>query len=231
MRILLVEDHPDLRDLTAAHLRARGFTVDAARDKAGARAALRAAVYDALVVDLGLPDGDGADLIAAAGRAAAARHEAAPPVVILTARDSLEDRVAGLNGGADDYVVKPFRVEELEARLRAVLRRPGARSGRELRVGDLVFDSVSREVRVAERICPLRRRESLVLETLLLANGRLVVRDVLQERLYGLEDEVTPNALETAVSRLRRALAVAGSNVWVETQRGLGYRVVARACA
>ena len=95
----------------------------------------------------------------------------------------------------------------------------------------LLAYEATREVRVAERICPLRRRESLVLETLLLANGRLVVRDVLQERLYGLEDEVTPNALETAVSRLRRALAVAGSNVWVETQRGLGYRVVARACA
>ncbi len=226
VRILLVEDHAALRELTSAHLAARGFVVDEVAGVEAARAALASTRYDALVVDLGLPDGDGAELIARQGRAAKLRGEAPAPALILTARDSLEDRLAGLNGGADDYLVKPFRVEELEARLRAVLRRPGARRDRVLTLGDLSLDTVSREARVGASAWPLGRREALLLEALLLANGRLVVRDDLADRLYGCEEAVTPNALEMAVSRLRRALAEAGAAVRIQTQRGVGYRIV-----
>ena len=222
MRILLVEDHAALRELTSAHLAARGFVVDEVGGVEEARAAMASMRYDALVVDLGLPDGDGAELIARQGRAAKLRGEAPVPALILTARDSLEDRLAGLNGGADDYLVKPFRVEELEARLRAVLRRPGARIDRVLTLGDLSLDTITREVRVGESAWPLARREALLLEALLLAHGRLVVRDDLGDRLYGSEQAVTPNALEMVVSRLRRALVDAGAAVRVETQRGGG---------
>ena len=226
MRILLVEDHAGLRELTSAHLVARGFVVDGVAGVEEARAALDTVRYDALVVDLGLPDGDGAELIARQGRMAALRGEPPAPALILTARDSLEDRLAGLNGGADDYLVKPFRVEELEARLRAVLRRPGARVERVLSLGDLTFDTVSREVRAGDGAWPLGRREALLLEALLLANGRILVRDDLADRLYGADEPVTPNALEVVVSRLRRALADAGASARIETQRGVGYRLL-----
>lgn len=226
MRILLVEDHAALRELTSAHLAARGFVVDEVGGIEEAWAALEATRYDALVVDLGLPDGDGAELIARRGHAAARRGEAPAPALILTARDSLEDRLAGLNGGADDYLVKPFRVEELEARLRAVLRRPGARLERVLSLANVSLDTVTRDIRVGGASWLLPRREALLLEALLLAQGRLVVRDDLADRLYTSEEAVTPNALEMVVSRLRRSLVEACAKVLIETQRGVGYRIV-----
>jgi two-component system, OmpR family, response regulator QseB len=218
MRILLVEDHKALRTMTAAYLAENGFVVDAVASAEAARAALDVAVYDAMILDLGLPDGDGRLLLAHR-----ARGRAAPPALILTARDGLADRIDGLNAGADDYLVKPFDLPELQARLRAVLRRPGARAEIELGLGRLAFDTVSREARVEGRPIVLRRRETLLLEALLAARGRIVVRDVLEERLYGHDDMVTPNALEAAVSRLRRALSDADAGVHVETRRGIGY--------
>ena len=227
MRILLVEDHASLRELTASHLTARGFVVDTARDLGEAQAALDVVAYDALVIDLGLPDGDGIALLSRRGRRAGQSAAPTPPALILTARDGVEDRIAGLNAGADDYLVKPFKMEELEARLRAVLRRPGARTGMEQCLGDLSFDTVGREARVRGRPLPLRRREMLLLESLLSQPGRIVVRDVLEERLYGADDAVTPNALEAVVSRLRRALAEAAVDVRIETHRGIGYRLLA----
>lgn len=210
MRILLVEDHRQLGALTAGQLISRGFVVDVARSVAEARAALDVTRYGALVLDLGLPDGEGLSLISVRGRPAERSGAGPPPVLILTARDGVEDRIAGLNAGADDYLVKPFRVEELEARLRAILRRPGARAPRTLGVGDLVFDTVAREARVGLTAITLRRREGL-LEILLGAHGRLVVRDLIEEQLYGADEAVTPNALEAVVSRLRRTLAEVGA--------------------
>lgn len=225
MKILLVEDHAAIRELTAAHLTARGFVVDVARTVAEASEALDIARYDALVVDLGLPDGDGAALIASRGRASRLTGDPPPPALILTARDDLEERVAGLDAGADDYVVKPFRVEELEARIRAVLRRPGARSHITLRMGSLSFDTVSRTASVDGKDLPLRRREALLLEALLTSSGRLVARDVLEQRLYSADEAVTPNALEKSASRLRRALTEAGADLRIETHRGVGYKI------
>lgn len=222
MRILLLEDHEALRSMTAAYLAENGFVVDVAATLAIAREAMESVVYDAMILDLGLPDGDGRELLSPTARNR-------PPALILTARDSLAERIEGLNAGADDYLVKPFELGELQARLRAVLRRPGARSEVALSLGDLTFDTVSREARVAGRPLDLRRRETLLLEALLAARGRLVVRDVLDERLYGHDEAVTPNALEAAVSRLRRALEAAGAGVRLETRRGIGYLLRAKA--
>ena len=207
--------------MTAAYLAENGFVVDDVASVRAAREAMAGAAYDAMILDLGLPDGDGRALLGPAADR--------PPALILTARDSLAERIDGLNAGADDYLVKPFDLAELQARLRAVLRRPGARSGVALSLGDLTFDTISREARVDGRPLALRRRETLLLEALLAARGRLVVRDVLDERLYGYDQAVTPNALEASVSRLRRALEAAGAAVRLETRRGIGYLLRAKA--
>lgn len=222
-RILLVEDHESVRGLAAGHLQDRGFTVDQATDLSSARAAMAAAAYDALVVDLGLPDGDGLELLRGRG------PDAEPPAVIVTARDGVSDRIQGLNAGADDYLVKPFDLQELEARLRAVLRRPGRRRHVILRLGALEFDTASREATVAGAPLQLRRREALLLETLMGGAGRIVVRDLLEERLYGFDEAFTPNALEAVVSRLRRALDDSGSGLSIEARRGIGYVLAERA--
>jgi DNA-binding response OmpR family regulator len=223
MRILLVEDHDALRRMTAEHLVQSGFVVDAVGSVEAAREALDVARYDAMVLDLGLPDGSGAELLKASRRG-----RPSPPALILTARDGVAERIAGLNAGADDYMVKPFDLAELEARLRAVLRRPGVRAEVQLSLGSLVFDTVSREAKVAGGPIPLRRRETLLLEALIASAGRIVVRDILEERLYGHDQMVTANALEAAVSRLRKALDDAGAGVRIETRRGIGYLLRAR---
>jgi DNA-binding response OmpR family regulator len=219
MKVLLVEDHDELRRMTAAHLSERGFVVDAVDTVAGARAALGTSDYDAMVLDMGLPDGDGAMLlVGGSGRPP-------PPALMLTARDRVEDRITGLNAGADDYMVKPFDLSELEARLRAILRRPGRRAPVALTLGRLRFDTPSHEAFLDETPLNLGRREALLLEVLLSAAGRIVVRDILSDRLYGFNEPVTPNALDAAVSRLRRSLDRAGAGVVLETRRGIGYRL------
>jgi two-component system response regulator QseB len=219
-RVLLVEDRAPMRQLIAAHLRERGFVVDEAGTVAQARDSLAVGAYAALVVDLGLPDGDGSELLGGG---------CAPPALVITARDSVGDRIAGLNAGADDYLTKPFDLEELEARLRAILRRPGARREVRLVVGDIAFDTAARQAWVGEAALPLRRRELLLLEALMIAAERIMVRDLLEEQLYGFETAVTPNALEVSISRLRRVLEQAGSQARLETQRGVGYRLTASA--
>src|SRR3712207_2308706 len=223
MRVLLVEDHAALRKMVADHLARRGFAVDATASAGEARDALAVVSYDALVLDLGLPDDDG---IAVLGEARA-RTAGRLPTLVVTARDAIEDRVRGLNAGADDYIVKPFDLLELEARLRAVLRRPGARDNPALRCGRLAFDSASRQASVEAAALDLTRREADLLEELLRAAGRTVVRDALEERLYRFDEPVTANALEATVSRLRKRLADAGAGVRIETKRGIGYRLVA----
>ena len=202
MRILLLEDHPALRAMVGDHLTRRGFAVDAVGRGEDALAALAAVAYDALVLDLGLPDLDGTEILAALR----ARGAGGLPILMLTARGAVPERVAGLDAGADDYLVKPFALEELDARLRG---RAGA--GR-------VVDGTPLD---------LPRREAALLEELLRAAGRVVVKDLLEERLYGADEPVTPNALEATASRLRRRLAEAGAGVRVETKRGIGYRLVA----
>jgi len=223
VRVLLIEDHRALREMIAAHLIERGFAIDAVGDAEHARSALAAVAYDAAVVDLGLPDADGIELLGHIRARTAGRL----PAIILTARDGVDERVRGLNAGADDYIVKPFDLTELEARLRAVLRRPGMRDNPSYSCGALRFDSGSRDAVVEGVVLDLSRRETDLLEELLRAKERVVVKDVLEERLYSFQDSVTGNALEAVVSRLRKKLAGAGAGFRLETKRGIGYRLVA----
>jgi two-component system response regulator QseB len=213
-----------MREMISDHLVERGFTVDAVGRAEDAYAALAVASYDALVLDLGLPDADGMQLLKEA-RACTVRHL---PTLIVTARDALDDRTRGLNAGADDYIVKPFELVELEARLRAVLRRPGVREDIVLSYGPLALDTVSREASVRGVLLDLSRREAALLEELLRAAGRIVVKDTLEDRLYALDRTVTDNALEAIVSRLRKKLAAAHASVRIDTKRGVGYRLLAQ---
>ena len=223
MRVLLLEDHAALREMIGDHLARGGFAIDAFERGEEAIEAAAVASYDAIILDLGLPDIDGMEVLATIR----ARSEGALPAVIVTARDAVDDRVRGLNGGADDYLVKPFALVELEARLRAVLRRPGLRTGVVYACGGLTFDAASRVAAVSGTELDLSRRESALLEELLRARGRVAIKDVLEEHLYGFDQAVTHNALEATVSRLRRRLAEAGAQVRIETKRGIGYRLVA----
>ncbi|WP_239478991.1 response regulator transcription factor [Lichenicola cladoniae] len=226
MRILLIEDHATLREMLSAHLRHIGFAVDVMPTGRLALAAAAAAPYNAIVLDLGLPDMDGMAVLEELRGSA----NADAAVLILTARGGLEDRVAGLDAGADDYLLKPFDLPEFDARLRAVIRHGASRAadrGRLLRFGDLAFDAVSREAQAGPLKLSLTRRERALLEALLEAGGRTVQRDAIEGRLYSFNEPVGSNALEAAVSRLRRHLADAGSNVTVENLRGVGYRLLA----
>ncbi|BBB95099.1 DNA-binding response OmpR family regulator [Bradyrhizobium japonicum] len=218
MRVLLVEDQPDMVAALRAALARHDMLVDHAPDLLEAEAIAAAGSYDAIVLDRQLPDGDGLSLIAklrASGNAV--------PVLVLTARGELADRVAGLDSGADDYLGKPFAFEELLARLRALLRRPAGVQQHAARIGRLSFDFTHREASVDGRPLELPRRERLVLESLLHRMGRMVQRSALMEAVYGLDDDVQPNALDSHVSRLRRRLAEADAGVTINGVRGLGY--------
>ncbi len=221
MRLLLVEDHAGLREMLQAHLASVGFATDAFADGADALAAAALVDYDAAVLDLGLPGIDGMELLRRL------RRDVRPalPVIVLTARDAVAARIGGLDAGADDYILKPFDVDEFVARLRSVLRRPGPRRDAVETWGDVTFDTVTRMASVRDAPMTLTRREAGLLEELVLAGGRTVVRDGLEERIYGFNEKVSGNALEAIVSRLRRRLASAASVVTVETVRGIGYRL------
>ncbi|MCC8962722.1 response regulator transcription factor [Bradyrhizobium sp. Pear76] len=218
MRVLLVEDQPDMVAALRAALARHDMLVDHAPDLLEAEAIAAAGNYDAIVLDRQLPDGDGLTLIPklrASGNAV--------PVLVLTARGELADRISGLDSGADDYLGKPFAFEELLARLRALLRRPANVQQHAARIGRLSFDFAHREASVDGRPLEMPRRERLVLETLLHRMGRMVQRSALMEAVYGLDDDVQPNALDTHVSRLRRRLAEADAGVTINGVRGLGY--------
>jgi DNA-binding response OmpR family regulator len=218
MRVLLVEDNPRLRALTQRQLRGAGFAVDAVGELAEADAAARAETYDAIILDLGLPDGDGGSFLRALRAAGKAT-----PVLVLTARDALDDRVTHLDWGADDYMVKPFAAAELAARLRALLRRPGQTLGGKLTLGDVVLDTAARTVEAGGRMLPLSRRELALLELFLRRPARVVAKADIERAIYAFEDEVSGNTIEVLVHRLRRRLADAGSRVALETLRGIGY--------
>ncbi len=175
--------------MMTAYLSERGFAVQAAGTGAAALAALDATSYDALILDLGLPDMDGMDVLRAV-RAGDERGRATMPALILTARDAVSHRVRGLNEGADDYILKPFDLAEFEARLRAVLRRRGARDAPILHFGRVRFDVESRTAQVQDQPLDLTPREAALFEELLRKPAQIVVRDLLVERLYGLGDDV-----------------------------------------
>ena len=224
MKVLVVEDHRALRGLLADHLVQAGFAVDAAEDGRTAQALLEVGSYDAMILDLGLPDMDGMALLEKRRDTA----NADLPCIILTARDALQSRVAGLNAGADDYLLKPFDLRELEARLRAVLRRPGSRMNTLLRCGNLSFEPQARQMSVDgnPEVVRLARREAMLLEELLRIAPRIVIKERLEERLYAFNEPVTLNAIEALVSRLRRKLSAGGANSRIDTVRGLGYRLL-----
>lgn len=214
---MLVEDHPPLAEAVCDALRRAGFAVDHAATAAEALDLARLADHALVLLDLGLPDGDGLRLLPVL------RQGGRVPVIVLTARDRLADRLAGLDGGADDYVVKPVEMPELVARARAVLRRPGERADTVLRLGPLALDTAARSVTVHDTPVVLGRREVGVLEQLMRSAGRVASRRVLEDAIYALDDEVTPNALEAAVSRLRRALEAASCPVPIVNVRGVGW--------
>lgn len=218
MRLLVLEDEPELAGLVRRALERAGFAVDLAPDLALARDHLALARYDVFILDLGLPDGDGLALLREL-RGRGSRF----PVLVLTARDGPEDRVLGLDAGADDYLVKPFHMPELIARIRALLRRPDAAFGVSLSLGNLVLDTVTREVRVAGVSVGLSVRETTLLEQLLRHQSNVVPREMLEQRLYSFDAELGSNAMEVLVHRLRRKLADAAASLRVHTVRGVGY--------
>ena len=221
MRVLLVEDHRAMREMIADHLKERGFAVDAVGRGDHALAAAAVAQMDAVILDLGLPDMDGMKVLTSLRSS----HPELP-ALILTARDSMDDRLSGLNSGADDYIVKPFNLLELEARLRAVLRRTGSRHGTTYSLGGVTFDTVTREAAAFGKSLDLTRREAALLEELIRVPGQVITKDRLEDRLYALEDAGSANALEAAVSRLRRKLSVANTSLQIETKWGIGYRLI-----
>jgi DNA-binding response OmpR family regulator len=220
MRLLLVEDNPQLAELVQEGLTRQGFVIDRCGSLKDAMVARSAASYDLLLLDLGLPDGDGMSLVRELRKA-----NDSTPILILTARGGLNDRLIGLDGGADDYLVKPFEIAELAARCRALLRRPGASLGVVLHLGNVALDTTTRTVTVNGQRIEVPPREVALLEQLLRRAEQVVRRNQLEESLYSFGEEVTPNALESAVSRLRKRLSAADANVLVRTAHGIGYAI------
>lgn len=218
MRLLLVEDNERLAELVVKGCSDAGFAVDAVHSAEDARLALDTVSYDAVLLDLGLPDEDGLDVLKwlRAGRRAT-------PVLVLTARDTVTDRVDGLNAGADDYLPKPFAMEELVARIRAILRRPGGALGRELEAGNTIMDTVAREVRIDGAVASCSKREMDVLEMLMRRLGHVVTKRGLEDSIYPFGEEIASNSIEVCVHRLRKRLSDAQSNVVIHTVRGVGY--------
>jgi two-component system, OmpR family, response regulator QseB len=216
MRILVVEDDPILMDGLKVGLGLAGATVDDVATCADARAALAASRFDAVVLDLMLPDGSGLDLLAAMR----ARDDATP-VLLLTALDEAPDRVRGLDAGADDYLGKPFDLDELAARVRAIARRGQGRAGPVLKAGGLVLDPATLSATVEGRPVGLSRREFAVLAALMERPGVIRSKAEIEERLYGWQEEVESNTVEVHIHNLR----VKVGRALIETVRGLGYRV------
>jgi len=216
MRVLLVEDDRMLGDGVQAGLAAAGFVVDWVRDGEAALAALAGEGFAAVLLDLGLPRRDGLSVLASLRGAGNAL-----PVMILTARDQISDKVRGLDLGADDYMVKPFDLDELAARLRALVRRASGRADACLRHGELVIDPAARTVTLRGEAVSLTSREFDLLRVLLDAAGRVLTRRVLEEQLYAWGDAVESNALEVHIHHLRRKL---GSEL-IRTVRGVGYLI------
>jgi len=214
VRILVVEDDALLGDAIQAGLRQKGFVADWVRDGAAADHAIESGEHAAIVLDLGLPRRSGLEVLA---RLRARKDPV--PVLILTARDTVEDRIAGLDAGADDYLVKPFDLGELAARLRALTRRAGGSASSTIVVGTLSLDPATREVTWRGEATALSRKEFSLLHAFMLNAGRVMSREQLAEKLYGWGEEIESNALEVHLHHLRRKLFPGV----VQTLRGVGY--------
>lgn len=216
MRILVVEDNQTLASGIVAVLRSSGYAVDHVGDGAAALAVLAAERVDLMILDLNLPGVDGIEVLRAIRL-----KETGPGVLILSARAGLDDRVKGLDLGADDYMVKPFDVNELEARVRTILRRQAGLRSTTMSFGNVTFDMNSRAFSTADELLDLPARELSLLETLFLRQGKVVTKQAIMESLASFDEELSANAIEQYVSRLRRRLAPAG--LTVRTARGIGY--------
>ena len=219
MRVLIVEDEGDLRDRLVELISRQGMLADGVARLDEAAAALATTAFDLLLVDRALPDGDGLALLRGRGLSGMPR----PPAIVLTARDATSDIVQGLDGGADDYLTKPFEPDELLARVRVLLRRPARGPIEPLRIGTLSVEVGAGRVEVRGRDLPLPRREYLILEALARRHGRIVTRQSLDDAVYGFDDVVQSNTLEAQISRLRRRLREAGADVTIHVMRGVGY--------
>lgn len=215
MRVLLIEDDPDLLGAVSRALREEGYAVDTAMD--GEEGLFKASTweYDAIVLDIMLPKLDGWNVLASL------RAKKAVPVLVLTAKDSVGDRVRGLDGGADDYLVKPFELAELRARLRAVIRRAAGQPNPVIKVGDVVIDTRSRDVSRNNRTIDLTGREYSLVELLAMHAGRLVTKSMIYDHLFGEEDDSLSNLVEVHVSNIRKKLG----RDFITTRRGQGYMV------
>lgn len=220
MRFLLVEDTPDLGQAVMDRLSLDGHAVDWAQSLAAAEDHLAVSTYDLILLDIMLPDGDGRDFLAAHRKA---RRDT--PVIVMTARAAVSDRVALLDTGADDYVTKPFDFAELEARVRAVLRRRGGAAQTLVTFADLTFDPLGATVTVGTELRDLRNRELRLLEILIAGPDRIFSKGQLHDRLLSASEVVSDNAIEVYVGRLRKKLE--GSRARIETVRGVGYRLTA----
>ncbi len=216
MRILLIEDDTMIGDSVRSALKHEGFAVDWVRDGRAAQTTLATERFDLVLLDLGLPQVTGLDVL----RGLRAQKDATP-VIIVTARDDLASRVAGLDAGADDYVVKPFELEELTARMRAVIRRHAGRADPAIDVGPVTLDPTTRAVSVNGEGVILSAREYAVLEAMMLRPGAILSRAQLEDRLYGWGEEIESNAISVYVHQLRRKLG----EDFIHTVRGVGYYV------
>lgn len=216
MRILLVEDDMMIGDSVRSALRHEGFAVDWVRDGRAAQSTLATERFDLVLLDLGLPHVDGLDVL----RDMRARQDATP-VIIVTARDEVSSRVAGLDAGADDYVIKPFELEELTARMRAVIRRHAGRADPVIEVAPVTLDPTTRIVTVRGEPVVLSAREYAVLEAMMMRPGAILSRAQLEDRLYGWGEEIESNAISVYVHQLRRKLG----EDFIHTVRGVGYYV------
>ena len=216
MRILVVEDDPILSDGLRAGLSLTGATVDAVETCEEADAAMAASRYSAVVLDIMLPDGSGLDLL----RRLRSRRDATP-VLLLTARDSIGDKVSGLDSGADDYLAKPFDLDELAARLRAIVRREGGRAAPMLAHGSIVLSPADLAATVDGQPIRLSRREFAILSALMERPGQVRSRAELEERLYGWQEDIESNAVEVHIHNLRAKI---GKDA-IQTIRGVGYRM------
>jgi DNA-binding response OmpR family regulator len=220
MRLLMVEDSARLSSLTASGLAKHGFETDIVTTVADALAALTATHFSAIILELGLPDGDGLSIVQFL------RDRSSPtPVLILTARQSVGDRIKGLRRGADDYLGKPFAFEELVARLQALLRRPGTYLSDQLTLADLFLDVASCEITVDGSRHAISPREARVLEMLMRRSNRVVPKKVLEDELYGLAADGSANAVEAHISRLRKQLLETRAKLQIYTVRGVGYLI------
>lgn len=218
MRLLVVEDNAELSRLLADRLLSSGYDIDVAGSVDEARASLAATRYAAVILDLSLPDGDGSSILREL------RHRNDPiPVLVLTARGGVSDRVTGLRAGADDYLVKPFAFDELVARIESLLRRPGHLLGSSLQLANVVYDTEAGQVFIDQKPHTFSARENAVLELLLRRKGSVVSKKLVEDQIFGLSGKGGSNAVEVYVHRLRKSLSDRGAKVTINTMRGVGY--------